>query len=169
MSKVPATPPSAGLIRRLASLAYESLLVGAILFALGFVLLPLTSAPGRARELTRLTPLASAGSFAFFFAVFGAYCTWLWTGGRQTLPMRTWHLALRTANGAAPGAPQALLRYLAWWIGPVLAIVAWLVLKPYGYQRWAIAALAMNYAWALFDSDHRFLHDRIAGTRIVAA
>lgn len=161
--------PPAGLIRRLAALAYESLLVAAMLLALGFALLPLTTAAGAPRELTRLTPLASAGSFAFLFAVFGAYCTWRWTGGRQTLPMRAWNLALRTASGAAPGAPQALLRYLAWWIGPVLAIVAWLVLKSYGYQRWAIAALALNYAWALFDSDRRFLHDRIAGTRIVSA
>ena len=162
-------PPPAGLIRRLAALAYESLLIGAMLLALGFALLPLTAASGAPRELTRLTPPASAGSFALLFSVFGAYCTWLWTGGRQTLPMKAWHLALRTAGDAAPGVPQALLRYLAWWIGPALAIIAWLALKPYEYQRWAIAALALNYAWALFDSDRRFLHDRIAGTRLVNA
>jgi len=162
-------PPSAGLLRRLAALAYESLLAAAMLLALGFALLPLTTASGAPRELTRLSPPASAGSFALLFGVFGAYCAWLWSGGRQTLPMRAWRLELKTASGAAPGVPQALLRYLAWWIGPALAIAAWLVLKPYGYQRWALAALALNYAWALIDSDRRFLHDRIAGTRIISA
>jgi uncharacterized RDD family membrane protein YckC len=28
--------------------------------------------------------------------------------------------------------------------------------------------LAVNYGWALLDPDRRFLHDRIAGTRLVA-
>jgi hypothetical protein len=30
-----------------------------------------------------------------------------------------------------------------------------------------VALLAVNYAWALVNSDRQFLHDRIAGTRLV--
>ena len=160
----------ASLLRRLAALAYESLIAGALLLALGFALLPLTAPAGHAAsELGLMTPSARAGSFACLFTLFGAYCVWLWTGGRRSLPMKAWHLALRTADGVAPSVTQAMLRYLGWWIGPALAIGAWIALRPHGHQRWALAALAVNYAWALFDSGRQFLHDRLAGTRIVRA
>ena len=81
--------------------------------------------------------------------------------------MRTWRLALRNADGTSPSPARALCRYLAWWIGPACAIGAYLALRPLGHGRWALAALAINYAWALIDSDRQFLHDRIAGTRLV--
>jgi len=38
-----------------------------------------------------------------------------------------------------------------------------------GYARSAVGLLALNYAWALVDPDRQFLHDRIAGTRLVLA
>jgi uncharacterized RDD family membrane protein YckC len=31
-----------------------------------------------------------------------------------------------------------------------------------------VLALALPYAWALFDRERAFLHDRIAGTRLVS-
>jgi hypothetical protein len=40
-------------------------------------------------------------------------------------------------------------------------------LRPLGHGRWALAALALNYAWAFVDMDRQFLHDRIAGTRLM--
>ena len=102
------------------------------------------------------------------FAIFGAYSVWLWTGARRTLPMKTWRIALESAGGAAVTTRQALLRYLACWIAPACAILAYLLLKPHGHGRWAIALLALNHAWALVDPERQFLHDRIAGTRLVA-
>jgi len=158
----------ASIIRRLAAVAYESMLVAALAVALGFALVPLTGIPDPGSGyLNRLSPLARAGSFACLFTFFAAYCLWLWTGGRRTLAMKAWRLALEGAGGVSPTVSQALLRYLAWWIGPILAIGAWMALKPYGQERWAVALVAFNYVWALLDSDRRFLHDRIAGTRIV--
>jgi uncharacterized RDD family membrane protein YckC len=155
-------------MRRFAALAYESLIVAALAIASGFALLPLSAAHGGGSfELTRLSPAGRAGSFACLFAVCGAYCLWSWTGGRTTLSMKAWRLALRIASGAVPGVQQALLRYLAWWIGPVCAIVAYAALSPTGHSRWALAALAVNYLWALVDPERQFLHDRLAGTRIV--
>ena len=81
--------------------------------------------------------------------------------------MQAWRLALRGRRRGRSSPARALVRYLAWWIGPACAIGAYLVLRPLGHGRWALAALALNYAWALVDPDRQFLHDRIAGTRLV--
>jgi uncharacterized RDD family membrane protein YckC len=79
----------------------------------------------------------------FIALVFAAYFLWSWLRGGQTLAMKTW--CIRLVN-VTPG--KALLRF-------ALA----LVLVPTG-----IAIL-----WALFDRDGQFLHDRLAGTRLVVA
>jgi len=164
----PAMPKPAGLIRRLAALAYESLLVGALVIAVGFALLPLSAGHGSGSyPLTRLSPAERAGSFACLFAVCGAYCLWSWTGGRRTLSMKAWRLALWTPTGATVGVPQAMLRYLAWWIGPVCAIVAYAALGSTRHGRWALVGLGVNYLWALVDPQRQFLHDRLAGTRLL--
>jgi uncharacterized RDD family membrane protein YckC len=74
-------------------------------------------------------------------AVFAAYFLWSWLRGGQTLAMKTWRVRL---VGVTPG--KALARFL-------LA----LVLVPTG----------VSIVWALLDRDRQFLHDRLAGTRLV--
>jgi uncharacterized RDD family membrane protein YckC len=81
--------------------------------------------------------------------------------------MQAWRLALRTADGGLPSPARALCRYLAWWIGPACAIGAYLALRPLGHGRWALVAMTLNYGWALVDPDRQFLHDRLAGTRLM--
>ena len=81
--------------------------------------------------------------------------------------MRTWRLALATTDGAPLGVPRALLRFAACLSGLALSVPAFAWLEPSGHGRWAAAALALNYAWALVDRDRAFLQDRIAGTRLV--
>jgi uncharacterized RDD family membrane protein YckC len=159
----------ASLPRRIAAVIYESMLLGALVLALGFALLPLYGfgAPAE-RSLVILPPSMRAASFGVVFAVCGAYCVWMWTGGRRTLAMKTWRIALESAGGSAVMAGPALVRYLACWIAPACSILAYLILRPYGHGRWALALLALNHAWALIDPDRQFLHDRIAGTRLVA-
>jgi uncharacterized RDD family membrane protein YckC len=159
----------ASLPRRIAAVTYESLLLGALVLALGFAMLPLSglSTTGE-RSLAVLPPAARAVSFSIIFAVCGAYSVWSWTGGRRTLAMKTWRIALENASGPVVTARQALLRYLACWIAPACAILAYLPLRHDGHGRWALALLALNHAWAFIDPDRQFLHDRIAGTRLVA-
>jgi uncharacterized RDD family membrane protein YckC len=161
----------AGILRRLAASLYEALLLAALALVVGFALLPLLSAapslPADERALPLLKPWARALSFGCLFAVLGAYCAWGWSASRRTLPMKTWRLALEAVAGGAVGVPRAALRYVAWWIGPALAIAAYEALRPLGHGRWAVAFLALNYAWALVNSDRQFLLDRIAGTRLV--
>jgi uncharacterized RDD family membrane protein YckC len=74
-------------------------------------------------------------------AVFAAYFLWCWLRGGQTLAMKAWRVRV---VGVTPG--KALLRF-------VLA----LLLVPTG----------VSLVWAVFDRDRQFLHDRLAGTRLV--
>lgn len=62
--------------------------------------------------------------------------------------MKTWKLRLISDEGSAIRPLQAVLRYLAAW--------------P------SILFFGIGIFWALFDKDGQFLHDRIAGTRIVS-
>ncbi len=163
--------PAAGLARRLAASAYEALLLGALLLAIGFALLPLVtpgsivaSAPSPA--LYRMSASARLLSGAVMLAACGLYCGSLWSAGRRTLAMKTWHLVLRTSIGAQVGMKRALVRYLACWAGPALAIGGFAALEPLGHARWSFALLAFNYAWALIDRDRQFFQDRVAGTRL---
>lgn len=166
----PVDPEQAGLARRVAASLYESLLLGAMAVAVGLILLPFlgTGAPGNG-ALALPRPGARALLFACLFAVFGAYCIWLWSDGRRSLPMRTWGLALVTTAGGVVSLERAAARYVAGWVGPACAIAAYLALRPYGHRRWALALLAANYAWGLVDRDRRFLQDRLAATRLVRA
>jgi len=84
---------------------------------------------------------------AWLLAVIGAYYVWFWTHGGQTLPMKTWRIRLVRADGAAMGAGRAMHRY-------ALAVLG-------------LLAAGAGFAWALFDRDGQFLHDRLAGTALV--
>ncbi|HSG77160.1 MAG TPA: RDD family protein [Burkholderiales bacterium] len=80
---------------------------------------------------------------AFLAAVFAAYFLWCWLRGGQTLAMKAWRVRLVNVT---PG--RALLRF-----------ACALVLVPTG----------ISIIWSLADRDGQFLHDRLAGTRLVLA
>lgn len=130
----------AGLRRRLASLLYEALLLLGVL-ALAFLVPYLV--------LGVVFGVAPAGWVAWLhiYVVLGAYFVWYWRRRGQTLAMLTWKLRLVTADGHAPGVATGWLRYT----------LAWPSLLCFG----------LGLAWALVDRDRQFLHDRLAGTRIV--
>lgn len=131
----------AGLRRRLASLLYESLLLLGVL-ALTFLVPYLIAGT--------VWQVAPAGWFAWLhiYLVLGLYFTWYWRRNGQTLAMQTWRLRLvRAGDGRPPSPALGWLRYtLAW---------------P------SVLCFGLGLAWALVDRDRQFLHDRLAGTRIV--
>jgi uncharacterized RDD family membrane protein YckC len=133
------TVGTAGLARRGLSLLYEALLLVAVLLVAMFPAVALTDPldPWTRRHLIQL----------YLLVVSGVYFVWQWTRGGQTLAMRTWRLRLVTRSGARLRWPQALCRYL-------LALAG-------------LAALGIGFLWAIADRDRQFLHDRLAGTRIV--
>lgn len=77
----------------------------------------------------------------FILVVLAAYFLWCWLRGGQTLAMRAWRIRLADVTPA-----KAVLRF-------VLAAVL----------------LPLSILWALVDRDRQFLHDRLAGTRLINA
>jgi len=79
-----------------------------------------------------------------------AYFLWFWRHGGQTLAMQTWKLRLENAmTGHIVTLPQAVLRFA--------------LCFP------SLLFFGTGLIWAVFDRDRQFLHDRLAGTRIVMA
>jgi uncharacterized RDD family membrane protein YckC len=146
-SSVPGTPvvvELASLRRRLASMLYElALLVGVLVF--GF-LLPWIFL---ASQLDMENPPVWVGGLELLhvLVLLGVYFIYAWHRHGQTLAMRTWRLRIVTAKGRNLSWERASLRYaLAW---------------P------SVLCFGIGIFWAFFDLDHLFLHDRLAGTRLV--
>ena len=85
------------------------------------------------------TGVARAELQVFILAVLAAYFVWCWLRGGQTLAMRAWKIRLVDVT---PG--KAIARFLI-----------------------AAALLPLSILWALVDRDRQFLHDRLAGTRLI--
>jgi uncharacterized RDD family membrane protein YckC len=157
---------AAGLARRLASLVYEGLIATAIVLIAGFALTPVMSPfadPGGSLVLPGYT--RRVAGFALIVAILGAYFVACWSGGRRTLPMKTWRIALVVADGTPVTVPRAIARYAAAWLGPLAALATYAATQ----SKLAALALALPYGWALLDRERRFLHDRIAGTQLVSS
>ena len=119
---------------------YESLLLLGVL-ALTFMVPLLIVGIG-----TDYTPEGGV-LWIYIFAVLGMYFLWYWRRGGQTLAMQTWKLRIVNIDGNPVSLRQGWLRYaLAW---------------P------SVLFFGVGLLWALIDKDRQFLHDRLAGTRIV--
>jgi uncharacterized RDD family membrane protein YckC len=131
--------PAPGIPRRLASMLYDSLLLTAVLFIAVFAFSTLTTYKGEG-------PLRLLFQF-YIVAIIAAYFIFFWRNNGQTLAMKTWRIKLVSTNGKKISVGQCLIRMTLAAAGIALA----------GVGLW----------WALFDRDKQFLHDRIAGTRLV--
>ena len=127
------------LLRRLAAMAYDCLLVAAMLFVATALVLPLNR--GQAFE-----PGQWAYPTYLAFAVFG-FIGWFWTHGGQTLGMKAWRLRLAPVTGTGISWRQAAQRFVG-------AMLSWLC---FGFGYWYI----------LFDADGRAWHDRWSRTRVL--
>ena len=129
-----------GIGRRLLSLIYEILLLIAVALLAGGVAAALAqiTSPAHTRLFTRINGLAAVA----------AYFAWQWQRSGQTLPMKTWHMRLEKVGGTRVELPRALLR-------AALATAGYLL-------------LGVSVIWAFIDRDRQFLHDRLAGTRLVS-
>ena len=129
-----------GLLRRLAAIAYDALLVAALLFLTTIPFIALRG--GEAVEI---------GDNAIYRAVLAlvvyAFFVGFWTRPVRTLGMQSWGLQLETTDGQRPSIGRASVRFLA-------ALLSW-------------APAGLGFLWQLWDPDHLTWHDRISGTRIV--
>lgn len=131
-----------GLLRRLAAILYDLLLVAAVVIAAAFVYTIIV------QSLTDADLTQGLARFVFqlyLLAIILGYYLYFWTAGRQTLAMRTWRLLILRKDGSPLDTMDALLR-----IGFAL-----LTLVPAGLGLW----------WILFDPERLTWYDRLAGTR----
>ena len=142
---------------------YEALLVFGVVFVSGMIFLLLTRS-STAPDLRHMLQL-------WLFFVVGSYFTFLWRRNGQTLAMKTWRIQLVASDGGGVSLRQAVLRYLLAWMWFLPALV---VDFAFGLKAWAsIAVIGAGMLMWLFtvrlDPQRQFLHDRLAGTRLVDA
>ncbi|GJM04276.1 MAG: RDD family protein [marine bacterium B5-7] len=129
------------LLRRLAAIFYDCLLLTAVLFVATAILIPIIG--GDAVESGNLAYTAFLLSISFLY--FG----WHWVKGGQTLGMRSWHVYVINESRQNPSWKQAALRFFSALLSLVL--------------------LGLGFVWSLFDKDKLALHDRLSKTRLIVS
>lgn len=148
--------------RRMACWLYESLLLFGVVFVGGLVL-------GSTGVLFG-APLSPSVLQGLLLLVLGVYFAWFWSKG-QTLAMKTWNIQVVDKHGRPLTLIRAFARYaICWvWLLPPLALTT-----PFHLPLAEIAVLTLGWiaVWALlsrFQSQRQFLHDVVAGTRLINA
>jgi uncharacterized RDD family membrane protein YckC len=91
-------------------------------------------------------PMA-VGAVGLFVGITGLYELYFAGMAGQTFGMRLCGLRLISGRGEPPGAGRGLLRFVA--------------LAP------SVLPAGLGWLWALFDREHRALHDHLAGTYVI--
>lgn len=137
-------PVRAGLLRRLAAMLYDGLLLIGVLMLATALFLPLTGGEavvsGRNPVLEWVYRAALLALIVGFFGVF-------WTLRGQTLGMTSWRLRVEREDGGL----------LNW--GDTLRRLGWALV--------AALPLGLGFLWILFDPERRAWHDRLSNTRVV--
>jgi len=128
----------ATLLRRIASIGYEALLLVPVLFVSSYLFLSLTQvAQG---------PLKRPLFQLWVVSVLAIYFIYCWMHGGQTLAMKTWRVRLARKDGTPILLRQAAARFFV--------------------ALWGALLFGVGFWWALLDPDRQFLHDRLCGTRL---
>jgi uncharacterized RDD family membrane protein YckC len=155
--------PAPSIKRRLIAMVYETFLLAAVeMLAVGVWLLVTGNRQGTVFHI---------GLQAFLFVVTGAYFVRCWTDSGHTLAMKTWRMRVVADGHVRVPLRNAVLRYLfAWgWLLPALLVCAAAGVRGKGQVAAVVAVGIVGWSLtALFDRERRFLHDRLAGTRVVA-
>ncbi len=129
------------LLRRLAAIFYDTLLLFALLFFASIIIVvPM--------GITIEHPLYSL-YVVYIYVVSFIFFGWFWTHGGQTLGMRAWRVRVQRHDGGSLTWRHALVRYL-------VAALSWM-------------AFGAGFIWCLFDKEGLALHDILSKTRLVRA
>jgi uncharacterized RDD family membrane protein YckC len=130
---------SCGLIRRLAIMIYDGLIVLALcMIAAGVALLA---------GFRGLVALRDPLYTVYLISVWFAYLGWCWHYGGMTVGMRAWKVRIESDDGTPPSWAQCLARF-------VLSLLS-------------AAALGIGFAWSLLDEQKRAWHDLASRTRLL--
>ena len=132
------------LLRRLGALAYDLMIVTALIFIAGaVVVIPVGMIWGAG------TPIGENPVFRLYLvAVFVGFFGGFWTHGGQTLGLRAWKLRVVRDDGGPLGWKESAIRMAA-------AIPS-------------VGLLGLGYLWMLVDREGLAWHDRLSHTRIVS-
>jgi uncharacterized RDD family membrane protein YckC len=120
-----------GLLRILAVIIYDFLLLIALLFLATAILLPFNSGKAFTNHQVFYPLYLLTVSFCFY--------GWFWTHGGQTLGLRAWKTRVLNDNFGLISWRQAFFRF-------TVAFVSWIF-------------LGLGFLWALVDKDQRSWHD----------
>lgn len=131
---------NAGLLRRIAAMLYDALLVAALLF---MATIPFIAIRGG-------EPVETSDNLMYRIVLLGvvfAFFVGFWSRSGRTLGMQSWGLQLETADGNRPSVATASLRFFA-------ALLSWL-------------PLGLGFLWQIWDPAKLTWHDRLSNTRLV--
>lgn len=158
-------PQPAKILRRLAALLYDLLIVLALLLVVALSAQLATQARligmhGGHAQVPLLYQLLQLGVVCAYFVL-------SWTLGGQTIGARAWRLRVVAAGtSAAPRVGRALLRAGSAAL-PLLALLLGYLWAPRVALLVVAALWLIDYAVLLFDRARRTLHDRCSGTQMV--
>jgi uncharacterized RDD family membrane protein YckC len=130
-------PHTPSLLRRLAAIFYDLLLLLSLLFVATALILPFNA--GQAFTTHWFYSL-------YLMVVSFVFYGWFWTHGGQTLGLRAWKLQVLTFDEKAITWLQAFWRFSG-------AIVSW-------------SALGLGFLWSLTNKNKRCWHDVLSKTDI---
>ena len=125
-----------GLLRHLAVIIYDFLLLVALLFLATALLLPFNGGKAFSHQ--------QVFYFLYLLAVSFFFYGWFWTHGGQTLGLRAWKVKLLTDNFERVTWRQALVRF-------VVSLLSW-------------GVLGLGFLWVLLGKNHRTWHDMASKT-----
>ena len=140
--------PTAPLLRRLAALAYDSLVVMALYILVGFIVVGILKAtsgdfPGE---------LPASISFSLIFIVCFFYYSHSWRRGGQTIGMKAWRIRLINENTKH---------------GQMLPIQLSQCMLRTGIGFFSLIIFGAGFIWMLFDVKNRTWHDLASVTRVI--
>lgn len=134
---------NATLIRRIAAMLYDSLLVFACLVMLAIISTAYLDGESVYAGGPAYVLAYNIIRFLIIFLFFVLY----WSRGGRTLGMQSWRLQLETMDGERASLGAATIRFFA-------ALLSW-------------APVGLGFLWSLWDKDRLAWHDRISKTHLV--
>ena len=168
-AEISASPPPAGVLRRLGAIVYDTLISIAVLFVPTFILTALTSKIFDPSEVGAYAYVYRAGELVVLAVFFGFF----WTRRGQTVGMQAWRLRVEDTSGRLLDWPGALARFsyaaLPWLLSMLFLSFgdphAWSTARVAGIAFAACGVLNLLSPW--FDRERRSWHDRLSGSRVV--
>jgi len=128
--------PRPSLLRRLAALLYDSILICALLILIG----------GLWVSLAPTAELKQWGLRIIFIGLLCCFYMYFWLKGGQTLGMTAWRIKLQRQDGERPNYRDTVVRLLS-------ALIS-------------ITPLGLGFIWMLIDKKKLTWHDRLSKTEL---